>query len=198
MTHATTNHAIRRIRPLRLRTEPFEVPRRPSYIVYDDATGIRYDMLEREGMGRRYVDRDPRQTWVANIAKVRWVVDGVRGRRITSGNMLQARDLAVEAYVRMCHVFEEVEVVAGVTVSPTYTLDKDARCYTLGTLISIYGSETVPVKGFTIAKDFITVTTDTFVIMFPVAFTEAEWRELEQFERVTEGVDPIGDGSDAS
>ena len=197
MTHATTNHAIRRIRPLRLRTEPFEVPRRPSYIMFDDATGVLYDLLEREGMAHRYVDRDPRQTWVANIAKVRWVVDGVRGRRITSGNMLQARDLAVEAYVRMCHVFEEVEVVQGVTITPTYSLDKDARCYILGTLISIYGSETTPVRSFMIDRDFITVTTDTFVIMFPVAFTDTEWRELEQFREVMGGVDPIGDGSDA-
>lgn len=197
MTHATTNHAIRRIRPLRLRTEPFEVPRRPSYIMFDDATGILYDLLEREGMAHRYVDRDPRQTWVANIAKVRWVVDGVRGRRITSGNMLQARDLAVEAYVRMCHVFEEVEVVPGVTIAPTYTLDKGSRCYTLGTQMTMYGSDPVDVRTFTIESDCIMVGTDAFIMTFPIAFTDTEWRELEQFGEVMDGVDPIGDGSDA-
>lgn len=198
MTHATTNHVIKRVSPLRMVTEPFELPRHPSYIVHDDATGDCYDLLERADMvHHRYVDRDPRQTWVANIAKVEWLVNGVRGRRITSGSMLQARDLAVEAYVRMCHVFEEVEVVQGVTITPTYSLDKDARCYVLGTLISMFGSETVPVRDFTINRDIITVKADTFVIMFPVAFTEAEWRELEQFRSVTEGMDPIGSGSDA-
>lgn len=197
MTHATTNHVIKRVSPLKRTVKPFELPRHPSYIVHDDATGDCYDLLEREDMGRRYVDRDPRQTWVANIAKVEWMVNGVRGRRITSGSMLQSRDLAVEAYVRMCHVFEEVEVVAGVTITPTYSLDKDARCYVLGTLISMFGSETVPVKDFVINRDCITVTAETFVIIFPVAFTEAEWRELEQFRSVTEAMDPIGSGSDA-
>ena len=105
MTHATTNHVIKRVSPLKRTVKPFELPRHPSYIVYDDATGDCYDLLEREDMGRRYVDRNPRQTWVANIAKVEWLVRGVRGRRLTSGGMLPGRGRAVEADVGRCPVF---------------------------------------------------------------------------------------------
>lgn len=142
--------------------------------------------------------KDAHMQMMVNLARMVWVVNGIRGRYITASSVFTARDRAVEAFVRLRQVTsEELEILEGVIVRPDYRLVSEKRCYELVMAMELYGSEPQIIRGADVIDDTLCISTEHFYIQFPIQTTDTEKSEMERFRTLTANIDPLQGDADA-
>lgn len=147
----------------------------------------------------RYVKKDAHRQWMQNIARLVWVTDSITDRRIVAGTMFEARDLAVECYVRLRNITGNgLEVMDGVYATPDYEMDAENRCYVMVMKLSLYGSSPQRIRSVAMTEDALCISTERFYIQFPIQLTETEKDDLDRFRKLVADRDPLRGGDFAT
>ena len=160
--------------------------------VWDVDTGSVRELTEARSMlsGRGRIDTH--REFVMNMARLAWVSEKIKGRVITAGNMFEARDRAVEAYVRMKRITtDRLELVEGVAVIPDYEMIKRKSGYRLVFRLELWGSEPQTIESVVVTDDSLCFSTEKCFIQFPIQLTEQERSEMASFREMTRDMDPL-------
>lgn len=140
----------------------------------------------------RQLDKDPHFRWMLSIARLEWVVRATRDRSIIAGNIFDARERAVEAFVHLRQVTKDrMDLLEDVYAEPDYELMRDRRAYRLVLKLTMYGCEPQVITDVAVSRDLLIISTERFQVMFPIQMTDVEEQEMRRFRDLTENIDPL-------
>lgn len=145
-------------------------------------------------------EKGSRAMCLRNVNRLLWVSKNIKDRRIVGGDGQQARELAVQAFVRLRRVTGEfMELAPEVFVSPDYRMAENYHSYRLFMNLVIHDSQPMEVKDVELTGDTLILRLRNFTIELPMAMNLTEKETFDRFAWMVENIDPLTpDGEAAS